>query len=114
MNSVLLVLLVICAVGVSAQTFCTKYATALNISQVSLINATVLYTVNQVASNSITAGWFNGQNGIQGRSFSGSGDGTNLAGLVNHLISFFGAALKCNDPAFGKGATYESTTSIKT
>jgi len=55
-----------CFAVVSGQpvTFCSKYAGALNITESALMQTAIGKIALDVATNPITAAWFNGTNGI--------------------------------------------------
>jgi len=84
--------------AVSAQSLCAKYATALSLTQATLLETVVNDTVNAVVSDSVTKPWFDGTNNTPGKNFLTNP--TALTTLFNHLVGFFGSALQCNSAEF--------------
>jgi plastocyanin len=105
-----LALVVLLAVAARAQTFCEKYAAALNVSQPELIGDVITDVFGNVTADQVILPWFNGSNGVKGRAFVGPNASASISTLANKLINFFGLALGCNDSAFFNSGMYSAST----
>jgi len=91
------------AVVVGSGTFCDKYASALGLSQVSLVGAVVDGTVAKAIDiNSPLLKYFDGTKPPGSTNFLAASSKPQLLTLRGSLVAFFGSALKCSDPTFPK------------
>jgi len=104
MLKVLLVIVFASLAFSSAQTtgsapICARYATALNVSQLTLMTNIITGVFDALVANGTnTLPFFNGQTPAGSADFLTNTTAFDI--LANGLIEFFGAALGCNDPDF--------------
>jgi truncated hemoglobin YjbI len=83
---------------VAQSSICEKYATALGVSQVGLMQTVVTQIVRAEVSDPLVVLFFNGMVPRGSTNFLNNTAALNR--LVGGLIAYFGRALGCNDPSF--------------
>jgi len=94
--------------GSQCMTLCEKYAGALKVTQIGLMQTIVNKIVTAEVSDPLVRLFFDGTAPPGSTNFLNNTGALN--GLVNGLIAFFGSALGCNDPTFPK---YTGSTDMK-
>jgi len=89
-------------------TICEKYAGALKLSQIQLMNTIVNKIVQNEVADPLVRLFFDGTAPPGSTNFLNNTGA--LTGLASSLVSFFGGALGCNDPTFPK---YTGDTDMK-